>query len=139
MTVIVAGKSGLEATLRYPVLVMESAERLLRRPRDFEIYEAFENRVAGGGSTEGAFAEVADALHVSVGQVAESCFLVQQLTRSIKTAAPLPPTAEDYERATSGEREDDTKEIVLNLRHAIDQLAQGATESAAIWERTPRL
>ena len=102
-------------------------------PRDFEIYEAFEYRVAGaGGSTERAFAEVADALSVSVGQVAESCYLVQQLTRTVKTTAPRPPTGEEQGGARSGEREDDTKEMVLKLHRAIDKLAEGTTS------RSPR-
>jgi hypothetical protein len=62
------------------------------------------------------------ALHVSVGQVAESCYIVQQLTRAVKTAAPLPGTSDFRTRAIPGEREDDTKELVLKLHVALDQL-----------------
>lgn len=97
-------------------------------PRDFEIYEAFENRVAGTGeSATDALSEVADALHVSVGRVAESCYLVRQLTRTIKTAPPVTPTSDYRRRALPGEREDDTREMVLKLHDAMDQLAGGQT------------
>ena len=118
----------MKATLRGIRTDHEGRRVISPTPRDFEIYEAFKNRVSGaGGSTERAFVEVADRLRVSVGQVAESCYLVQQLTRTIKTAAPLPPTGEEYGGARSGEREDDTKELVLKLHHAIDMLGEGTT------------
>ena len=103
-------------------------------PRDFEIYEAFANEVTCAGSPAHALGNVADTLHVSVGQVAESCCLVQQLTRSIKTASPPSQTPDRRMRAIPGEREDDTKEIVLRLHHAIGELAQGATEPAVAAE-----
>ena len=103
-------------------------------PRDFEIYEAFAKEVAAAGSASRALGNVAHSLHVSVGQVAESCCLVQQLTRSVKTASPPPQTSDRGIRAIPGEREDDTKEIVLRLHHAIDKLARGATGPALAGE-----
>jgi predicted HAD superfamily Cof-like phosphohydrolase len=107
-------------------------------PRDFEIYEAYEQRVAGSHkSATGAFTEVAVALHVSVGQVAESCYLVQQLTRTVKAAAPLPGTSDFRTRAIPGERDDDTKELVLKLHHAIDQLAGHPTDPVSDRRPTP--
>ncbi len=116
----------------YAALAIESQQVITPTPRDFEIYEAFAHEVTLAGSPARALGKVADTLHVSVGQVAESCCLVQQLTRRMKTATPPPQTPDRGERAIPGEREDDTKEIVLRLHHALDKLAQGATESAAI-------